>query len=100
QGLTLNSLVMGAWAVLLHRYSGEEDILFGSTRACRKSSVPDADQMIGLFINTVPVRARLDGESPFLEVCKALRQQWILMRPHEHAPLARVKALTQVPPSQ
>jgi amino acid adenylation domain-containing protein/non-ribosomal peptide synthase protein (TIGR01720 family) len=100
QGLTLNSLVMGAWAVLLHRYSGEEDILFGATRACRKSSVPDADQMIGLFINTVPVRARLDGETPFLEVWKALRQQWVMMRPYEHAPLVRVKALSQVPPSQ
>ena len=57
-GLTMNALVMGSWAILLHRYSGEEDIVFGATRACRRSSVEHADDTIGLFINTVPVRDR------------------------------------------
>ena len=99
-GLTLNALVMGAWAILLHRYSGEEDVVFGATRACRKSSVPDADETIGLFINTVPVRVALAGEEPALAMVKRVRQQWLEMRPYEHTPLARVKAVSQVPPSQ
>lgn len=98
--LTMNSIVMAAWAILLHRYSREEDIVFGATRACRKSSVPDAGDTIGLFINTVPVRCRLGGEDTLLAVCKSLRQQWLDIRPYEHTPLARVKSLSQVPAAQ
>jgi len=60
--ITLNALVMGAWAILLHRYSGEQDIVFGATRACRKSTVAGAEDMIGLFINTLPVRLKLSSE--------------------------------------
>jgi amino acid adenylation domain-containing protein/non-ribosomal peptide synthase protein (TIGR01720 family) len=99
-GLTLNSLVMGAWAILLHRYSGEEDVVFGATRACRKSSVENADQTVGIFINTVPVRVRLRGDEGVLSICKNIRRQWLEMRAYEHTPLARVKASSQVPPSQ
>lgn len=100
QNLTLNALVMGAWAILLHRYSGEEDIVFGATRACRRSSIPLADQTIGLFINTVPVRVRLQGSDTALSIVQAVRQQWLEMRPFEHTPLARLKALSSVPASE
>jgi amino acid adenylation domain-containing protein/non-ribosomal peptide synthase protein (TIGR01720 family) len=98
--LSVNSLVMGAWAILLHRYSGEEDIVFGATRACRKSSVENADETVGLFINTAPVRVRLGGEEEVLSIFKQVRQQWLEMRPYEHTPLARVKAYSQVPPGR
>jgi amino acid adenylation domain-containing protein/non-ribosomal peptide synthase protein (TIGR01720 family) len=99
-GLTVNSLFMGTWAILLHRYSGEEDMVFGATRACRKSSVANADQTIGLFINTVPVRVRLRRDDTVLSVCQAVRRQWLDVRPYEHMPLPRVKALSHVPPTQ
>ena len=98
--LTFNSLVMGVWAFLLHRYSGEEDIVFGATRACRRSSVEHADQTIGLFINTVPVRVRFSEDDDALSVIQRLRQQWLSIRPHEHTPLTKVKAASRVPPAQ
>jgi hypothetical protein len=98
-GLTVNSLFMGTWAILLHRYSGEEDMVFGATRACRKSSVANADQTIGLFINTVPVRVRLRRDDTVLSVCQAVRRQWLDVRPYEHMPLPWVKALSHVPPT-
>ena len=98
--LTLNSIVMGAWAMLLHRYSREEDIVFAATRACRRSSVPDAAETIGLFINTVPVRVRIKDDDALISVFKDLRKLWLEMRPYEHTPLTRVKAVSQVPPSQ
>src|SRR5881396_1901817 len=98
--LTLNALVMGAWAILLHRYSGEQDIVFGATRACRKSTVAGAEDMIGLFINTLPVRLKLSSEDAALSVFKAARQQWMDMRPYEHTPLVQVKGVSQVPPTQ
>jgi amino acid adenylation domain-containing protein/non-ribosomal peptide synthase protein (TIGR01720 family) len=99
-GLTMNSLVMGAWSILLHRYSGEEDIVFAATRACRKSSVPHADDTVGLFINTVPVRVKVSGEEQAISVCKRIRSQWLEMRPYEHTPLSRIKAASQIPPVQ
>jgi amino acid adenylation domain-containing protein/non-ribosomal peptide synthase protein (TIGR01720 family) len=98
--LTLNSVVMGAWAILLHKYSLEEDIVFAATRAGRKSSVPNADETIGLFINTVPVRVQIKDDDALISVFKEVRKLWLEMRPHEHTPLARVKAASQVPPSQ
>jgi amino acid adenylation domain-containing protein/non-ribosomal peptide synthase protein (TIGR01720 family) len=100
EDLTMNSLVMGAWAILLHRYSGEADVVFGATRACRKSSVPGADETIGLFINTVPVRVQLSDDLPLLSVFRAVRQQWLDLRRFEHSPLALVKSASQVPAVQ
>jgi amino acid adenylation domain-containing protein/non-ribosomal peptide synthase protein (TIGR01720 family) len=98
--LTLNSVVMGGWAILLHKYSREEDIVFAATRAGRKSSVPNADETIGLFINTVPVRIQMKDEDALISVFTGVRKLWLEMRPYEHTPLARVKAASQVPPSQ
>src|SRR4030095_8323365 len=71
-----------------------------ATRACRKSSVSEADETIGLFINTVPVRVRLQDAVPLLAVVKDVRQQWLDLRPFEHTPLALVKSPSQVPPAQ
>jgi amino acid adenylation domain-containing protein/non-ribosomal peptide synthase protein (TIGR01720 family) len=98
--LTLNSVVMGAWSILLHKYSREEDIVFAATRAARKSSVPNADETIGLFINTVPVRVQIKDDDAVMSVFKNVRKLWLEMRPYEHTPLARVKAASQVAPSQ
>jgi amino acid adenylation domain-containing protein/non-ribosomal peptide synthase protein (TIGR01720 family) len=99
-GLTVNSLVMGAWAFLLHRYSGENDIVFGATRACRKSSAMNAEEAIGLFINTVPVRVKVNGGDRLLALFGSVRQQWLDIRPFEHMPLARLKAISEVSPTQ
>ncbi|MGW1811458.1 amino acid adenylation domain-containing protein [Streptomyces sp. NPDC002078] len=58
-GLTMSTLVHAAWALLLGRYSGESDVLFGSTVAGRPYDLPGAERMVGLFINTLPVRLGL-----------------------------------------
>src|SRR5690606_32806798 len=61
--ITLNTLVQGAWALLLSRYSGQRDVVFGATRACRRSSVPDAESIVGPLLNTVPVRVDVAPEA-------------------------------------
>lgn len=71
--LTLNTLVQGAWAILLSRYSGESDIVFGATRACRYSSVAGADSMVGMLINTLPVRVNVPAEKSLLPWLQELR---------------------------
>ncbi len=96
-GVTLNTLMQGAWALLLSRHSGEEDVVFGATRACRKSSVEGAESMVGLFINTLPVRARVRPDAPVVPWLQDLRKQWMEMRQHEHSPLTKVQGWSDVP---
>ncbi|MBD2336733.1 amino acid adenylation domain-containing protein [Calothrix sp. FACHB-156] len=96
--ITLNTLVQGAWAILLSRYSGETDVVFGATRACRHSSVVGAESMVGLLINTLPVRVKISGEKPLLSWLKELRSQWVALREYEHTPLTQVQRWSDVPP--
>src|SRR6267142_6242852 len=94
--VTLNMLLQGAWALLLHRYCGESDIVFGVTRACR-SSLDGAGDMVGLFINTLPVRMRIDPESELVSWLRQLRAQQVALRDYEHTPLLRVQGWSEVP---
>lgn len=95
--VTLNNVVQGAWALLLHRYSGEPDIVFGATRACRKSALGGADDMIGLFINTLPMRVRVDPEAELAPWLRQLRDQQVALRDYEHTPLVMVQGWSEVP---
>ena len=95
-GLTLNCLLQAAWATLLARYSGETDIVFGTTRACRKCGLDGTEDMIGLLINTLPMRVSVLPESPLLPWLKGIRQQWIDMRPFELTPLPMVQSWSEI----
>jgi hypothetical protein len=96
--LTLNSLVQGAWALLMSRYTGEEDVVFGTVRACRRSSVEGAESIAGLFINTTPVRVRISSDQHPVPWLKELREQHIAGREHEQTPLIQVMAWSDLPP--
>src|SRR5262245_5879123 len=98
--LTLNTVVQIAWAFLLSRYSGENDIVFGATRACRKSTVAGSESMIGLLINTVPVRVSIGACDSVLDCLKALRSQWLNIRDYEHTPLRLIQGWSAVPAGQ
>lgn len=91
QGLSLNNLLQGAWALLLSRHSGDRDIVFGATRACRSSGVADAKRTVGLFINTLPVRVDVDSDMPVVDWLSQLRSSEREVYPHEHAPLMDVQ---------
>jgi natural product biosynthesis luciferase-like monooxygenase protein len=96
--VSLNVLVQAAWALLLARYSGEDDVVFGATRACRRGSVEGAEESVGCFINTPPVRVRLDLELALTELLHALRDQQRALRDHEHDSLVEIQAASEVPP--
>ncbi len=95
--LSVNVLVQGAWALLLSRYAGEGEVVFGATRACRRGSVEGADEMVGCFINTPPLRALLDPERPLGELLAELRDQQRALREHEHASLVEIQAASEIP---
>jgi natural product biosynthesis luciferase-like monooxygenase protein len=95
-GLRISVFVEAAWALVLSAFSGEDDVVFGSTRACRRSSIPGAQDIIGLFINTVPVRARIaDGQS-IADWLRDLRAQQVALRSFEHTPLVDISACADV----
>ena len=95
--VSLNTMVQGAWAVLLSRYAGEEEVLFGATRRCRSAPVEGIKSMIGPTINTVPIRVQVDDEAPLGPWLAALGDQWQSMRAHENAPVARMQSWSGVP---
>ncbi|HEX7242996.1 MAG TPA: condensation domain-containing protein, partial [Longimicrobiaceae bacterium] len=96
-GLTPNTLVQGAWALLLSRYSGEEDVVFGATVSGRPAELEGAGEMVGLFINTLPVRARVAPEEGVLPWLRGLQARQAELREHEHTPLASVQRWSGVP---
>jgi amino acid adenylation domain-containing protein len=89
--LTLNTLIQGAWALLLSRYSGEHDVVFGVTAAGRPTDLREADSMIGLFINTLPARVQIADAEPAVSWLQHLQEQQAEQRHYEYTPLAQVQ---------
>jgi len=98
--LTQATLFRAAWALVLARYSGETDVLFGSVASGRPPDLPGAETMVGLFINTLPLRIRVPLDAPLLPWLAQLQElQFELIR-HQHAPLAEISALAELPYGQ
>src|SRR6185312_13374563 len=73
-GLTLNALLQGAWAVLLARLTNQKDIVFGITVSGRNAEVAGIEEMIGIFINTVPFRVQFAAGESFLSVLSTVQK--------------------------
>jgi amino acid adenylation domain-containing protein len=99
-GVTLNTMVQGAWALLLGNYDAVEDVVFGAVRGGRKGTVPGADDIVGPVINTLPVRVRMSRDVRTGEWLAALRAQHLAVRPFEHTPLPRVREWAEIPGEQ
>lgn len=95
--LTLNTLVQGAWALLLSRCTREEDLVFGDVRASRWQGADEAGSSVGLFINTLPVRVCISPDQSLISVLKNLRKQHIDGREYEQTPLVRILGWSDVP---
>jgi amino acid adenylation domain-containing protein/non-ribosomal peptide synthase protein (TIGR01720 family) len=94
--LTLNTLVQGAWALLLSRYSGADDVVFGAVVSGRPAELPGVESIVGLFINTLPVRAVV-SEEPASAWLARLQAGQTGLRQHQWTPLSRVQELSEVP---
>lgn len=95
--LRTSTVVEAAWAFVLSAFSGRDDVVFGVTRTCRRSSIADAERIVGLFINTLPVRVKLDGDVSALEFCQQLRRSQVATRAFEHTPLTDVLRYSELP---
>ena len=95
--ITLNTIVQGAWALLLSRYTGEEDIVFGAARAGRQGTVDGAADIVGVFIKTLPVRVRVSGDATVASWLKGIRAEQVRVRDFEHMPLVEIHKWSAVP---
>ncbi|MFJ1753591.1 amino acid adenylation domain-containing protein [Kitasatospora sp. NPDC088134] len=91
-GLTLNTVVQGAWGLLLARLTGRSDVLFGTTVSGRPPELPGVETMIGLFINTVPVRVALRPGERLSELFARLQDEQARLLGSQHVGLAAIGA--------
>jgi len=98
--LTLNTLVQGAWALMLGHYSGDRDVVFGVVSSGRPPEIEGVESMIGLFITTLPIRAWIEPGRPLLDWLQALQDQQIEARQYEYCPLVEVQEWSEVPGDQ
>lgn len=92
--VTLNTLVQTAWGLLLSRYSGEDDVVFGSVR---KVQGGEEASPVGLYINTLPTRLRLDDTTTLADLLRRVRHQHLTGRPHKETPLVEIRRCSKIP---
>ena len=95
--VTLNTLVQTAWAILLGRLTGRDDVVFGMTVAGRPADLPGVERMIGLFINAVPVRARLRPGEPVRAFLRRHQSEQAGLVAHQHVGLGEIQRATNLP---
>ncbi|PXW80826.1 non-ribosomal peptide synthase protein (TIGR01720 family)/amino acid adenylation domain-containing protein, partial [Nitrosomonas sp. Nm84] len=89
--ITLNTFVQAAWALLLQRYTGKQTVIFGATVAGRPPSLPRADEILGLFINTIPIPVERRSDLTVSEYLSALQATNARLRDYEHTSLADIQ---------
>ncbi|MFE9635253.1 amino acid adenylation domain-containing protein [Streptomyces sp. NPDC006463] len=92
-GLTLNTVLQGAWALLLSKLTGREDIVFGATVSGRPPEIPGIETMVGLFINTLPVRIELPAAEPLATALARLQSRQAGLMAHQHLGLTEVQRI-------
>ncbi|MFD5095498.1 non-ribosomal peptide synthase/polyketide synthase [Amycolatopsis thailandensis] len=82
-GLTVNSVLNAAWGLVLSTMTGRHDVVFGAAVAGRPAAVPEIENTIGLFLNTVPTRVRLDAAESVLDLVRRLQSERMDLTPYE-----------------
>ncbi len=98
--VTPNSVVMAAWALMLARWSGEPEVLFGVTVSGRSARLPGIEAMVGLLINTLPLRLPFRPATPMTEWLVEVRDRQGEILAWESTPLVEVQKWSEVAAGQ
>lgn len=96
-GLTLNTVLQGAWAVLLGRYTGSGDVLAGSTATHRPTGLPGAETIVGPMLSTIGVRTRLDPAAPVAGWLRELQESMAAARENGPVDISALRSLLGLP---
>ena len=88
---TISAILQGAWALLISRYSGNPDVVFGATVSGRPAEIRGIESIIGLFINVLPVRVYVLPEEPLIPWLKRLHEQSVQIQEYQYSPLIKVR---------
>ena len=94
--LTLSTVVQGAWSLLLGRYSGEPEVVYGTVVSGRPPEIEGVESIVGMFINTLPVRVEI-ADAPLAPWLGQLQRRQAEMRHYEYSPLVQVQKWSEVP---
>ena len=97
QHVTLSTLVQASWGLLLSRYSGESDVLFGVSVSGRPASLSGVENMVGLFINTLPLRLQIKPEQQFIPWLEQIQQLMLELQQYSYTPLVEIQSQSEVP---
>jgi amino acid adenylation domain-containing protein/non-ribosomal peptide synthase protein (TIGR01720 family) len=95
-GLTLNTIVQGAWAAILSRMSGRHDVVFGAVASGRSPQIPGIETMVGLFINMVPVRVQCDPAETLITIMTRLQDEQSILSTYQYLGLAQIQHVSGI----
>ncbi|ANY69397.1 non-ribosomal peptide synthetase [Paenibacillus sp. BIHB 4019] len=92
--VTLPNLLQAMWGLLLGKFNNTNDVVFGTVVSGRPSAIPGIESMVGLFINTVPMRLRIGQDAPFSELMQTMQQAALAAEPYDYVPLYEIQKRT------
>ncbi|MEM1391731.1 MAG: amino acid adenylation domain-containing protein [Cyanobacteria bacterium P01_H01_bin.150] len=95
--VTLSTLVQAAWGTLLSRYSGESDVLFGVTVSGRPGDLSRVEEMVGLFINTLPLRLQISPQEELIPWLQKIQQLMLELQDYSYTPLVEIQSGSEIP---
>ncbi|KAF6555683.1 non-ribosomal peptide synthetase, partial [Paenibacillus sp. EKM202P] len=95
QQVTINTLMQSVWGVILQQYNNNEDVVFGSVVSGRPTDIAGVENMIGLFINTIPVRIQSERNATFVDIMRNTQEQALASGVYDSFPLYEIQALTE-----
>ncbi len=94
-GVTTSAICQAAWALLLKKYTQSTDVLFGLTVSGRPSELEGVETMVGQFINTLPMRVRIDGNSDIANFLAYIQQSYVNCNEYAHIPIAKIRVAAE-----
>jgi len=94
--VSLNTLMQVAWAFLIYHYTRKTDILFGVTVSGRSMDIPGIDEMLGLCINTIPLRIKIEGEEDFKSLLLKNQKNMAKIQDYSFLSLAEVRKIATI----
>jgi len=94
---TISTVFQAIWAVLLSKYNNCNDIVFGTVVSGRPPEIIDVEKIIGLFINTIPQRIKINGSDTFIELLKQVHSDTISCKPYHYSSLAEIQRESGLP---
>jgi bacitracin synthase 3 len=95
-GITENTFIQTMWSILLAAYNNTDDVVFGAVVSGRPSQLDGVEDMIGLFINAIPVRVQPKKDMVIRELLKAVQNASITSTDHHYTQLAEIQSVTEI----